>query len=417
MVARGFAGAVAAVTAVVVLVVGGVGSSHADRAPAKPDLGPYQGLGSWVDIYEHSSFNDPERAVAGMHAHGVRTLYLETTNYKRKVAMKYPAKQARFIEAAHSVGMKVVAWYLPGFRDLEKDFWRTMKAIEFRTPSGQGFDSFGLDIESPLVENVSVRTERMLQLSQRIRDAVGPSYSLSAIIPSPRGMVKHPDYWPGFPYEELSQIYDLFQPMTYFTWRVSGEDGAHDYTTAVVQLIRHAVGDRSVPIHVIGGISDESTQGEARGFVHAIREQGVIGASYYAYHGTTKHQWWELDRVPANPVQDPALPVRVGYAEPLGNLPSGDHTHPRDVVFQTGRLPGSATLEYQAFDVQQNEVTLRVNWHQVQVLAPTSPGAWSSTQTVRLPARWLRSDAKNYVSFTAAGGGRWAVRTFGLTRS
>ena len=44
-----------------------------------------------------------------------RTLYIETSNYRRLQPIKYPGKQARFIEAAHRNGMKVVAWYLPGF--------------------------------------------------------------------------------------------------------------------------------------------------------------------------------------------------------------------------------------------------------------------------------------------------------------
>ena len=412
----------AAVLALVSLTFGGVaatGGGHAadrPKAAAKPDIDLYRGLGSWVDIYEKSSFADPERAVAGMHRHGVRTLYIETTNYRRQVSMKYPAKQAEFIEAAHRVGMRVVAWYLPGFRDLQKDYWRTMKAIEFRTPLGQRFDSFALDIESPLVEDPHVRTERMLTLSRRIRDAVGPSYALGAIIPSPRGMAKHPEYWPGFPYQELDKLYDVFVPMTYFTWRVSGEDGAHGYTTAVVQIIRHRVGRRSVPIHVIGGISDDSTQSEARGFVHALREQGVIGGSYYAYHGTTKHLWWELDRVVANPVQRPALPVRVGYSTALGRLPGADRTHPHDVVFQAGPISGARTLTYQAFDAQQGEVTLRVNWHQVHVVPATATGAWGSPQRVSLPGRWLRPDGKNYVAFTARGTGDWGVKTVSLTR-
>ena len=205
--------------------------------------------------------------------------------------------------------------------------------------------------------------------------------------------------------------------MTYFTWRVSGEDGAHAYTTACIQIIRHKVGSRSVPIHVIGGISDDSTAAETRGFVHAIREQGVVGASYYAYHGTVKRGLWpQLRRVPANPVERPALPVRIGYPNALGNIPGGDGTHPHDVVFQTGPAAGPRTLTYQVFDAQQGEVTARVNWHPVAVVTAGATGTWSGARTLRLPGRFLYRTGKNYISFTATGGGTWGVRTVRVAR-
>ena len=420
---------VAAVITAIGVSVGGLASvgsgvaSHvrpatASTASAPANIDLYGGLGSWVDIYERTSWADPQRAIAGMHDHGVRTLYVETSNYVRKLPIKFAAKQAQFIDAAHRDGMKVVAWYLPEFRDIQKDYWRSMRAINFRTRSGQGFDSFALDIESPQVRNPSVRTRRLVTLSERIRRAVGPAYPLGAIIPTPRGMQQNPTYWPGFPYQALAKLYDVFVPMTYFTWRVSGEVGAHAYTTACIQIIRHKVGSRSVPIHVIGGISDDSTTAEARGFVHAIREQGVIGASYYAYHGTVKRGLWpQLRRIPANPVERPALPVRVGYPNALGNVPSGDRTHPHDVVFRTGSAAGSRTLTYEVFDAQPGEVIVRLNWHPIAVVPAGTTGTWSGARTLRLPPRFLYRTGKNYISFTATGGGTWGVRTVRVARS
>ena len=381
------------------------------------DIDAYRGLGSWVDIYERTSWADPERAIAGMRDHGVRTLYVETSNYRRLLPIKFAAKQARFIDAAHRAGIKVVAWYLPGFHHIQKDLWRSMKAINFRTPSGQRFDSFALDIESPEVANPYVRTRRLVTLSERIRHAVGPSYPLGAIIPTPLGMKQNPTYWPSFPYGALARLYDVFVPMTYFTWRVSGEEGGHAYTTACIQIIRHAVGSRSVPIHMIGGISDDSTAAEARGFVHAVREQGVIGGSYYAYHGTvTRGLWPELRMIPTNPVERPALPVRVGYASGLGNVPGGDQTHPHDVVFQTGPLRGSRTLVYQAFGARSGEVAVRLNWHRVGAVPAGTAGTWSGGLRLRLPGRLFARRGKNYISFSARGANPWGVRTVRLTR-
>src|SRR5207248_20938 len=104
------------------------------KAPAIPSaprtstagVSLFEGLGSWVDIYEHWSFADPEGAVRRMANHGVQTLYLETSNFSRQVAIKWPGRERRFIRAAHADGMQIVAWYLPGFLSVRRDFNRVM---------------------------------------------------------------------------------------------------------------------------------------------------------------------------------------------------------------------------------------------------------------------------------------------------
>ena len=308
---------VAAGTLVATAVIGAQGGAVRSSAGVQPEVFPgslaqtastaagvslFRGLGSWVDIYEHWSFADPEHAVARMARHGVRTLYLETSNFAREVPIKWPGKEARFIRAAHAHGMQIVAWYLPGFLRPARDFHRVMTAIRFRTWDGQRFDGFALDIESPAVRRPAIRTRRLVDLSERIRTAVGPDYPLGAIIPTPLGMEQNPSYWPGFPYRQLRGRYQAFLPMTYFTWRVSGRAGAHRYTSACIGIIRNKTGDPAVPIHVIGGISDESTVAEAQGFVRALRQRRVIGGSYYAFHGTTNAQWQVLQGITALPL-------------------------------------------------------------------------------------------------------------------
>ena len=281
-----------------------VGAGAAESRPAGLDV--YRGLGSWVDIYDVAALADPEGTVAAMVDRGVRTLYIETSNFKRRRTFVHREALERFVDAAHERGLAVVAWYLPGFTRPDVDLRRSLLAIGFRTSSGERFDSFALDIESPEVANPSIRTARLRELSEAIRGAVGEGYPLGAIVPSPRGMQKHPRYWPGFPWADLRRLYDVFVPMTYFTWRTSGPDGARRYSAGNVRIIRRAVGDRNVPIHVIGGISDESTTPEARGFVRAVRELGVLGGSYYDFVGTTPGQWAELARIPDDPGRAPS---------------------------------------------------------------------------------------------------------------
>jgi hypothetical protein len=406
------------------IVAASPGLATADPAPkgstGGPEIGLYRGLGTWIDIYDDPAWADPEGTVGAMAANRVRTLYIETSNYRRKKDIKFLSKQYRFIEAAHAAGMRVVAWYLPGFRDLRKDFRRTMAAIKLRTPNGQSFDSFGLDIEAPLVADPYRRTKRLLTLSARIREAVGRSYPLGAIIPSPRGIERNPTYWPGFPYRELAQRYDVFLPMTYFTWRVSGKEGAHRYTQFNIRIIRKKTGIRNVPIHVIGGIADESTVDETRGFVHALREHGILGGSYYTFPLTSAAQWRVLRTIPANPRQNPALPTSAGTSAKLGNIKGADRTHPKEVVYRVGGLSGVWALKFSAFDVQAREVALFVNWRRVKMLKPTSVDAWSGARVVRIPEDFLRHRRENYIQFVARGSypswRQWGIRVAGFAK-
>ena len=71
---------------------------------AGPSLVAYRGLGTWVDIYDTTSWAHPETMVARMKARGVRTLYLETGNYRQTVDVVRPSGQARFIDAAQGAG-------------------------------------------------------------------------------------------------------------------------------------------------------------------------------------------------------------------------------------------------------------------------------------------------------------------------
>src|SRR5262249_21183521 len=155
--------------------------------------------------------------VASMRQRGARTLYLETANYHTAGDVGRVKGIGRFIDLAHAAGIKVVAWYLPGLDSPSRDLRRSLAAIRFRSPTGQRFDSFSLDIEASIVKRVTLRNTRLLNLSAAIRKAVGSSYALGAIIPSPRGMQLNAAYWPGFPYAQLANVYDVFLPMGYFT--------------------------------------------------------------------------------------------------------------------------------------------------------------------------------------------------------
>ncbi|HVH53098.1 MAG TPA: hypothetical protein VNA32_03100 [Actinomycetota bacterium] len=256
----------------------------------------YRGLGTWIDLYD-VAWRHPGTAIRRMRSRGVETLYLETSNFSRGRMMVFPDGVRRFLDAAHRNGVSVVAWYLPGLRDLALDVHRSLGAIRYRTPLGNAFDSFALDIESDAVARPVPRTRRLLSLSGRLRASVGSSYALGAIIPSPRRLQTDVLYWPHFPYQRLADVYDVFLPMTYFTFRVSGRFGARWYTAGNIDIVRQETGDRSVPIHVIGGIGGDATKAETAGFVDAVRGRRAIGGSYYTFPITRPDDWSKLDRL------------------------------------------------------------------------------------------------------------------------
>src|SRR5919106_1988121 len=171
---------------------GSEGRPRAARDPAKRAqkhlrLEAYRGLGAWIDIYDGGTWRHPGRAVRGLHRRGVRTIFLQTTNYGSRGPIRYPGLTARFLRAAHRLGLHVVGWYVPDFVHPRRDLRRSLAAIRFRSRGGHGFDSFALDIEANILPP-GRRTRRLLRLSRAIRRAAGRRYPLRAITPSPRGM-------------------------------------------------------------------------------------------------------------------------------------------------------------------------------------------------------------------------------------
>jgi hypothetical protein len=266
-----------------------------DPPGAPGSTAPYEGLGTWIDIYDTEVWERPVHAVQSMAAHGIRTIYLQTSNFNRNGPFVHPDGVESIVDAAHRRGLEVVAWYLPGFRDVPTDLRRAIRSIRFRTDRGNRFDSFALDIESSEVRRPGLRTTRLLRMSAAIRRTAGAEYPLGAIVASPHRMVRtDPRFWPGFPWRRLAETYDVFLPMTYYTYRVKGPRAAASYTAQNVRILRQETVGMNVPIHVVGGISFDATGAETQGFVHTVQERDVIGASYYTFSGITLDQWKAL---------------------------------------------------------------------------------------------------------------------------
>ncbi len=284
--------AAAVVSAVLLAPAAGAGGSP-------PGHSAYAGLGTWLDIYATPYWTHPRREVAAMARVGVRTLYLQTGNYEQRADLVRPQALGRFIHAAHAAGMRVVAWYLPSFLYPKQDARRALAAIRFRSAKGEHFDSFALDIEASLVRSVPLRSTRLLQLSARLRAAIGPRYPLGAIIPSPVGIRRHPTYWPHFPYRSLARFYDVFLPMAYSTYHAHGVEATRAYNAADIAIIRSRTGKPHVPIHLIGGLANAMGAREIAGFMGAVGDCEPLGYSLYAFSVTRQSTWKALVAPPA----------------------------------------------------------------------------------------------------------------------
>ena len=144
-----------------------------------------------------------------------------------------------------------------------------------------------------MVRGLRLRDRRLVQLSARLRSAVGPGYALGAITPSPIGM--SPYYWPGIPYRTLARYYDVFLPMAYSTMKgIRGSPATFAYLSATVKAIRTRAGNRNTPIHLIGGLARQMGSGETTGFMRAINAYRPLGYSLYALPATHRDAWSTL---------------------------------------------------------------------------------------------------------------------------
>jgi hypothetical protein len=266
-------------------------------APARAPTGSYQGAGAWIDIFDGALLADPYATVTALSLNGVRTIYVETANYAnpRSGSIANPVGVAGLIDAAHASGIEVVAWYLPGLRNMQRDLRRSLAAIRFTTLAGGTFDSFALDIESNRVRRIGARNRRVLQLSRRIRTAVGPEYPLGAIVPDQRSTASSlPSLWPRFPYRRLSDVYDVFLPMSYSSARGKGAQFVYLYTRANVEYLRAATHDLGLPVHVVGGLANRLRPSEDTAVVQAALDEGTLGASFYDRRISDAGEWAAL---------------------------------------------------------------------------------------------------------------------------
>jgi hypothetical protein len=264
----------------------GIAASH--RSAAATDV--FQGLGTWIDVYDTTLYRTPNVVASRLGARGVRTAWIETANDRSKTDVVDPTGLGSLVDALHARGIRVVGWYLPGHDNHARDLRRTRALLSFRTPQGAAFDGVALDVESLRNKNVRQRTARLLDLLTRLRREAGGT-PLAAITYPPRAFERHLTWWPTFPWPQVAAQVDALVPMLYTGGGFKGYDATYGYVARSLRLLRAAVGGE-IAVHAAGGVADRMTVDELRAFDDAVLDDGTVtGWSLYDLQTTTPAGW------------------------------------------------------------------------------------------------------------------------------
>jgi len=276
---------------------------NAAVAADRRDLAPYRGLGTWVDVYEYvpalqKAHRKPPVTpsdVDKMKDHGVKTLYLQSAQDDTRTpgATVSPKLLGQFLQRAHDAGLRVVAWYLPHFDDLDADLRHIRGLLDFRS-GGERFDGVALDIEfRGDVSDPEARSAALVDLSRRVRQ-IARDRPIGAIVLEPVLLeVVNANFWPDFPWRRIAGLYDVWLPMSYWTNRTAGSvyRDSFRYTDENIRRLRANLGQSDAPVHAIGGLGNAAKIQDYAGFVRAARAQRAIGWSIYNYSVTPRKAW------------------------------------------------------------------------------------------------------------------------------
>src|SRR3712207_2821864 len=276
-----------------------IGSPPATEPP--PDVAaasPYAGVGTWLSRYritrEFAGGAPPVTPadVDAMADAGVETLYLQpAADDPRYPGLLSEDLLADFLERAHARDMRVVAWYLPRFGDIEGDLRRLQQIADFRA-GDRGFDAVAIDIEFTEAVELALRNAALIELSQRLRAAL-PDVELGAVVLPPVVTdVLNTSYWPDFPWQELKGLYDVWLPMAY--WSNRSEEGftdPYEYVRENIERVRDHLGDPCAVVSVAGGYDAQETAEDYAAMVRAATEQRAIGVSVWDWPTTPQEVW------------------------------------------------------------------------------------------------------------------------------
>lgn len=271
----------------------------APPATLRPDgIGPYLGLGTWVDVYDWSTTyarNGPPAVAPGdvdrMAAAGVQTLFIQGSKHDAPTDVLEPELLQAHIDRATKLGLEVVVWFLPTLEDVGRDLQRLTALARLRN-----IDGIAVDIEARNVGDVNVRNDRLIELSAALRRALPGRFIGGIVLPPVVLEAINPNFWPAFPYRQIAPFYDVWMTMGYWTNRKSssGYRDAYRYTKENVDRLRNNLGQPNAPVHPIGGIGHTTTAGDIEQYKRAVTDVRGIGGSIYDWDTTAPELWANL---------------------------------------------------------------------------------------------------------------------------
>lgn len=270
--------------------------------PTERSVDSYRGLGAWVDGFDYSPPYSGEggppigpTALDDMAAAGVRTLYLQSGRLDERSPDLLEDRWLllEFLMRAEQNDIDVIAWYLPKWGDNTDDLDHLMAAHDF-DPLGYRFDGVAVDIEwNEDGLDPAVRNERLVRLSRLFSIQTGADPIGAIVLPPVQTEVINPDFWPGFPWSEIDNLYDVWLPMSYWSFRTEPYGNGYTYNAESTRRLRENLGDPDALVHAIGGIGAElnappsGTQpyiaqvAQLDGFAQSLVDTGAIGGSIY----------------------------------------------------------------------------------------------------------------------------------------
>ena len=268
-----------------VLLLGALLPATAAASDAASRTAVFAGTGLWVDIYDET-IKDPQFVVDEAVAHGIQTIYVETSNYHSPADVMYPEQIREMISLAHANSVKVVPWYLPGYRNIALDRRRFTAAVN--VGGADPIDGLGVDIEADIVRNRQLRANRAAAMVQWLR-ATYPDLPMAGIVP--RDALA---WWRIFPYATIRANTDAMLPMCY-TSRYLTPAQTTAMAAACVTTIREQTGDPAAPVHVIAGVTDFLKPRLLVAAARGAKSAGAMGFSLYNLETTTPAGWRAID--------------------------------------------------------------------------------------------------------------------------
>ncbi|MED5166941.1 MAG: hypothetical protein VYC13_06335 [Actinomycetota bacterium] len=276
-----------------------------DAAPVRT-IDPYGGLGTWVDAYDFDPAYVPGAVtvrpvdVVDMADHGVRTLYLQSSRSDSRATglVADPWLMAGFLLAGDRADVDVVAWYLPKWRDDDEDLDRLL-AVDRFSVLGRRFAGLAVDIEWNRDDLGAIeRSDRLVDLTDRLRRTVGGDPLAAIVMPPIITDQINLAFWPGFPWDELADRYDVWMTMGYWSFRTEEHADPAFYTAENIRRVRANLDQPDAMVHGIGGIGSAdgtaivdpgeplATIDDLRPFVAALLDERAVGGSIYDWATT-----------------------------------------------------------------------------------------------------------------------------------